>query len=781
MKKILFIIFALVVSSLGFAQREGDKIVITAKNGTQTEYQLTGNSNAMSSLSFDTDKMEVYIKGLEAFGAWQTFAIDDISNVSFSVYKESDVTDITLADASATDGAKRLYKYLKTCYGTKIISSVMANVNWNTTEAEKIFKATGKYPAFNCYDFIHIYVPDGNGWINYNDLTPVTNWTANGGLVQLMWHFNVPTSESVTPGTDGSGVTCSPEQTTFKAANALVADTWENKWFYGQMERVTDVLLQLQQKGVSAVWRPFHEAAGNAELKSGASWGKSWFWWGEGGATTYRALWQAMFDYFQQRGVHNLIWVWTTQNYNGDATQYNDDSAWYPGDQYVDIIGRDLYGSNAEQNKQEFDEITARYPGKLVALAECGNSGDSPFSNISEIWNAGAKWAWFCPWYGINMPSEAWWKDAMSQDFVISRDDVNLNVTYLEESAVAAVKNMGLGFNLGNTLDAHGDYIPNNLTDVSRYETCWGQPVVTQEQIDFLKAGGFNAVRVPVTWVQHIDADGNVDEAWMQRVQEVVDYVISSGMYCILNVHHDTGSGTEQWEWIKADTDNHTRNSARFKNLWRQIANRFNSYSHRLLFEGYNEMLDAGNNWTLPSANSSYTALNDYAQDFVDAVRATGGNNTTRNLIINTYSAAHLQQVLDHLRMPTDVVDGHLAVEVHTYDPYDWVNTYGDWTSACSKELEGMFSRLNTSFVSKGIPCIIGEYGTHGNNVNVGSSSSDALKQAAAKQAADIVSKAKALNIATFYWMSIFDGKDRSVPQWTLPTVVDAMKSAYAE
>ena len=192
-------------------------------------------------------------------------------------------------------------------------------------------------------------------------------------------------------------------------------------------------------------------------------------------------------------------------------------------------------------------------------------------------------------------------------------------------------------------------------------------------------------------------------------------------------------------------------------------------------------MLDAGNHWTLPSATSSYTALNDYAQDFVDAVRATGGNNTTRNLIINTYSAAHLQQVLDHLRMPTDVVDGHLAVEVHTYDPYDWVNTYGDWTSACSKELEGMFSRLNTSFVSKGIPCIIGEYGTHGNNVNVGSSSSDALKQAAAKQAADIVSKAKALNIATFYWVSIFDGKDRSVPQWTLPTVVDAMKSAYAE
>ena len=92
-----------------------------------------------------------------------------------------------------------------------------------------------------------------------------------------------------------------------------------------------------------------------------------------------------------------------------------------------------------------------------------------------------------------------------------------------------------------------------------------------------------------------------------------------------------------------------------------------------------------------------------------------------------------------------------------------------------------MMDRLNQAFVSKGIPCIIGEYGTHGNNISVGSSSSESQKQAAADQAADMVKRAKALNIATFYWMSIFDGKDRTVPQWTLPTVVEAMKKAYAE
>ena len=781
MRKIFITLLTILLTATTFAQREGDKVTITTKSGNQVVYQLAGNTDVLSGLKFNNSSMDIYLKGLEEFGAWETFNVDDIKNVAFSVYKESDVSDISLADPSATTATKRLYKYLRACYGVKTLSSVLADVNWNTKEAEKVFKATGKYPAFNCFDFIHIYVPEGNGWINYSDITPVSQWVENGGLVQLMWHFNVPVSETTTVGKDGSGVTCSPDKTTFKAANALVSGTWENKWFYSQMEKVADVLLKLQEKGIVAVWRPFHEAAGNAELKTAAAWAKSWFWWGYDGAETYKNLWKAMFDYFQQKGVHNLLWVWTTQNFNGDATKYNNDAAWYPGDAYVDIIGRDLYGSSAAQNKQEYNEISSRYPNKIIALAECGNSDGNELAKISDIWNSGAQWAWFCPWYGSNMPSDAWWKDAMSQESVISRDEVNLNATYIEESAVSAVKNMGLGFNLGNTLDAFASHIQNNLSETSVYEKCWGQPVATKSQMEFLKAGGFNAVRVPVTWVQHLDAEGNVDEAWMSRVEEVVNYVLSSGMYCILNVHHDTGSGEEKWQWVKADADNYTKNSARFKNLWRQIATRFQGYSSRLIFEGYNEMLDAANQWTRPKNSSSYEVLNSYAQDFVDVVRSTGGNNLTRNLIITTYSAAHVQEVLDNLVLPTDKSEGHLAVEVHTYDPYDWVNTYGKWTEQCSNELAALFDRLNKRFVSKGIPCIVGEYGPHGNNVNINTSSSETLKQAAADQAADMVRRAKKLDIATFYWMSIFDGTDRNVPQWTLPSTVEAMKKAYAE
>ena len=779
MRKIFFLILALALSVTLHAQREGDNVTITTKSGKKVVYQLAGNSDVLSRMKFTESSMEVFLKGLEDFGAWETFGVDELQSVAFSVYKESDVSNVYLADKYANVNAKRLYKYLQACYGVKTLSSVLADVNWNTKEAEKVFKATGKYPAFNCYDFIHIYVPDGNGWIDYSDISPVTKWADNGGLVQLMWHFNVPVSENTNIGKDGSGVTCSPDNTAFKASNALVSGTWENKWFYDQMEKVADVILRLQAKGIAAVWRPFHEAAGNAELKTGESWAKSWFWWGFDGAETYKGLWKAMFEYFQQKGVHNLIWVWTTQNFNGDASIYNNDAAWYPGDAYVDIIGRDLYGSSASQNKQEYAEISSRYPGKIIALAECGNSEGNSFASISDIWNSGAHWAWFCPWYGSNMPSDSWWKDAMSQSFVLSRSDVNLNATYIEESAASAVRNMGIGFNMGNTLDAWGSFIPDRLSDTQRYETCWGQPVISKRQIEFLKAGGFNAVRLPVTWVQHIDADGNVDEPWMARVQEVVDYILSSGMYCILNVHHDTGSGEERWQWIKADADNYAKNSARFKNLWRQIAARFQSYGSRLLFEGYNEMLDVANQWSRPKSSASYKVLNDYAQDFVDVVRSTGGNNLTRNLIITTYSASSLQEALDNLVLPTDKSEGHIAVEVHSYDPYDWVNTYGRWTEQCSKELAGIFERLNKRFVSKGIPCIIGEYGSHGNNVNINSSSSKELKEEAAKQAADMVSRAKELNIATFYWMSVFDAKDREKLQWTLPETVEAMKKAY--
>lgn len=782
MKKLLSTLAAVMLAITAFAQTTGDKITIYKTDGTTQEYNLTGTNNALSSLKHTADgKMQVYIKGLEALGAWETYDVNNINNITWSIYHASDVSDISLADASATDATKRLYKYLKLVYGTKTLSSVMADVNWNHKLADNIYQKTGKYPAINCYDFIQIYVPGqkAGNWINYNDITPVTEWADAGGIVNLMWHFNVPKSESTTIGNDGSGVTCTPSETTFKATNALTQGTWENKWFYAQMDSVCKVLLKLQEAGVVAMWRPFHEAAGNATRTKGDWTGSAWFWWGEDGAETYKSLWQTMFNYFQSKGVHNLIWEWTSQNYNGDSTAYSNDDSWYPGDKYVDIIGRDLYGYTAAQQTTEYKELQSRYPAKMVTLSECGteSTSNTATADVQDAWNAGAKWLNFMPWYGSNMPSDAWWTKVMSEDAVITRDEVNTNATAIEETATQSVANMGLGFDLGNTLEAWNASLGTDAS-VSSYETCWGQAVTTKSSVDFLKNGGFNAVRLPVTWFQHLDADGNVKKEWMDRVQEVVDYIISNGMYCILNVHHDTGSGDASTQWIKADADNYTANQAKYEKLWTQIATRFQDYSQRLLFEGYNEMLDASNTWNAPLSTSGYTAINNYAQSFVNAVRNSGGNNATRNLIVSTYAASCGEDAITHLQLPTDKVSNHLAVEVHTYSPYNWFSTYGVWNSTCSNEIKSMFSLLNTNFVSKGIPAIIGEYGTHG-KTSVSKTSTATQIQAAADQAADMVSQAKALGIATYYWMSIYDGTDRSVPQWTLPTVVTAMKNAY--
>ena len=352
--------------------------------------------------------------------------------------------------------------------------------------------------------------------------------------------------------------------------------------------------------------------------------------------------------------------------------------------------------------------------------------------------------------------------------------------SYVEESAAQAVKNMGIGTNFGNCTDVVAMWMNMNSNSVTDFEKAWGQEPTTKPMVDFLKKNGFNSVRIPVTWFQHMKADGTVDEAWMNRIQEIVDYVIDNGMYCILNVHHDTGADDENVKhWIKADEANYKENKEKFEYLWTQIATRFKNYDQHLVFEGYNEMLDADNTWNAPKSASSYQGLNGYAQSFVNAVRATCGNNETRNLIISTYAAASGDDVLNNLSIPTDKVDDHIAVEVHTYGPWNWF-TKGKWDASCSKEIADMFTRLNSKFISKGIPCIIGEYGTHGSK-SVSKNSSASEIQAAADQAADIVKQAKAYGVATFYWMSIFDGTDRSVPQWTLPTVVEAMKKAYNE
>ena len=193
--------------------------------------------------------------------------------------------------------------------------------------------------------------------------------------------------------------------TEFDATNATVEGTWENKVFTEDLKNAAAYLKLLRDADIPVLWRPFHEAAGG------------WFWWGKD-AASFKSLWIAMFNYFKTEGLDNLIWVWTTEGNDAD---------WYPGDQYVDIVGRDVYNKETADCVSEYTSIAENYGNKIVSLSECGTVG-----LISEQWASGARWSWFMPWYdGTNEDGspvvhadEAWWKDAMSQEFVVSREEL---------------------------------------------------------------------------------------------------------------------------------------------------------------------------------------------------------------------------------------------------------------------------------------------------------------------------------------------------------------------
>ncbi|MBR5687506.1 MAG: glycoside hydrolase family 5 protein [Prevotella sp.] len=355
------------------------------------------------------------------------------------------------------------------------------------------------------------------------------------------------------------------------------------------------------------------------------------------------------------------------------------------------------------------------------------------------------------------------------------------------ETATEAVTNMGVGWNLGNTLDANS----GSQQDLSS-ETYWGQPFTKPELFKMMKEAGFGAIRVPVTWYNHMDGNGKVNEAWMNRVKEVVDYVLAQDLYCIINVHHDTGEGNTHW--LHASTEVYDQTKTKYEYLWQQIAEKFRDYDQRLLFESYNEMLDKYNSWCFATFNrtggynaadatDAYNAINNYARSFVNAVRGTGGNNVRRNLIINTYAAAngsgtwneHLKEPLTKLTIPQGEKN-HIAVEVHAYPSIVNGNTNKS-ISTIKSETKEMMSGLNTNFVSKGIPVIIGEWST--SNVDATNTDYDVRRDLMFQFVDDFVAQTKALNIATFYWMGLSDGAYRSMPSFNQPDLAERIVKAY--
>ena len=338
------------------------------------------------------------------------------------------------------------------------------------------------------------------------------------------------------------------------------------------------------------------------------------------------------------------------------------------------------------------------------------------------------------------------------------------------ESAKEAVKNMSVGWNLGNTLDAVNWEGADgwNWSSPSEHEQGWGQPVTKPELMKMMKEAGIGAIRVPVTWFQEMDADGKVNDAFMKRVHEVVDYVIDNGMYCIINVHHDTGD--HDLHWLVADGSVYSSVKAKYEYLWEQIATEFKDYDHHLLFESYNEMLDSKNTWNEPSDKTDgYNAINNYAKSFVSAVRATGGNNAERNLVINTYSASNSPAAMKALELPEE--SGHIIFQIHNYP---------DWQSEShARELvDYLINTIKTNLMSKGAPVIVGEYATF----RTWPTKLDYYyeNREVALYAMDyFIKKTKEEGIGTFYWMGFSDGMARNEPYFNQPDLVETITKAY--
>ena len=295
-------------------------------------------------------------------------------------------------------------------------------------------------------------------------------------------------------------------------------------------------------------------------------------------------------------------------------------------------------------------------------------------------------------------------------------------------TALEATRLMGNGINLGNTLEACDNNVGIKTNTPLSYETHWGQPKTTQAMIDGMKAAGFDTIRIPVAWMTNAthlyEGDYTIDADYMNRVEEVVRYARKAGMYVIVNDHWDGG-----WYGMFGSESAETRALAMeaYKGMWQQIAERFRDYSDYLIFESANEELGTrfDENSALYCSDSVVTYLTDderYAltneinQTFVDVVRATGGNNATRFLLIAGYGTNIDQTCDDRFQMPKDTAVSKLMVSVHYYDPWSYCGASSavsatKWGKVSDYEyLDQQLAKM-TKFTEAGYGVVIGEYG----------------------------------------------------------------------
>ncbi len=357
-----------------------------------------------------------------------------------------------------------------------------------------------------------------------------------------------------------------------------------------------------------------------------------------------------------------------------------------------------------------------------------------------------------------------------------------------DTEALRFVRNLKIGWNLGNTFDAYDCNWLNNEMD---YEGAWCKAKTTETHIQMLKDAGFNAIRIPVSWHNHLSdkAAYTISQPWLERVAEVVGWCLDRDMYVILNIHHDNSK-----EFLYPSSEYMEQSLAYVTAIWTQLAKRFQDCDEHLIFDAMNEPRLVGhkNEWWIDNNSAdckdAIDCINRLNQAFVDTVRASGGNNATRYLMCPGYDASTEGAVNPGYVLPTDPVesnDHRIIVSVHAYTPYEFaLDEKGTDTWSCSNttdtsKLVPFMNTLYEHFVSKGIPVIIDEFGARDKGGNL---------QSRVEFAAYYVAAARSRGLTCFWWDNnaltgsgeLFCILNRQASEWAYPEIVEALMK-YAE
>lgn len=335
-----------------------------------------------------------------------------------------------------------------------------------------------------------------------------------------------------------------------------------------------------------------------------------------------------------------------------------------------------------------------------------------------------------------------------------------------DRTTMEIVKDMGLGINLGNAFDSTGTW----FHDVPGQETAWGSPIITKKTIKGYADAGFGVMRLPVSWTVLMDNEGNINAEFIDRVEEVVNWILDSGMYCILNTHHD--------DWPDRFQKNKDSAMELYEKIWKQICERFKNYGEKLILESMNEV-GFDNMWNQyggPEGKAEAFALfNEINQKFVDTVRASGGNNAQRHLLIASYWTNIDHACCEQFKMPEDPAK-RCALSVHYYTPStfcilsedaDWGKAQTEWgTEEDYEYLKGEFDKLETNFVDKGIPVIVGEYGC-----NTSNKTRDVIEL----WISSVIEEAVSRGICPVLWDTHNDAYDREKSEFKYPEFIKKM------